>query len=110
MKFDFTCVTLFRRQVYEALLKVPEGRVTTYGRLAGYIGCKSARAVGQALRNNPFAPDVPCHRVIAADLTSGGFDGERGGAKVRKKLALLEQEGVLFGSDGRLVNRDLLWP
>jgi methylated-DNA-[protein]-cysteine S-methyltransferase len=66
-------LTPFRRRVYLALLEVPRGRVTTYALLAKRVGCASARAVGGALRANPFAPDVPCHRVVAADLGIGGF-------------------------------------
>ena len=72
-------VTLFRRKVYGALLEVPRGCVTTYGSLARRVECGSAQAVGGALRANPFAPDVPCHRVVAADLSVGGFCGCRAG-------------------------------
>ena len=62
-------VTPFRQRVYDALCRVPRGRVTTYKLLGEAIGCASSRAIGQALRNNPFAPEVPCHRVIRTDLT-----------------------------------------
>jgi methylated-DNA-[protein]-cysteine S-methyltransferase len=93
----------FQRAVYQALLRVPRGRVTTYGLLAEHLGRGSPRAVGQALRRNPFAPRVPCHRVIAADLTAGGFGGERRGRQVARKRALLAAEGVRFGGDGRLL-------
>lgn len=89
-------VTAFQRRVYDALRRVPAGRVTTYKRLAEAVGCRSPRAVGQALRRNPFAPEVPCHRVIAADLTPGGFGGRRGGAAARRKQRLLAAEGVRF--------------
>ena len=95
--------TPFQQRVYAALRQVPRGRVTTYGRLAGHLGCASAQAVGQALRRNPFAPAVPCHRVIAADLTLGGFCGHREGAELRRKTRLLAEEGVLFdAATGRL--------
>ena len=100
-------VTGFQQRVYGALQGVPRGRVTTYGDLACVIGCRSARAVGQALCRNPFAPRVPCHRVIASDLTIGGFQGESGGAAVRRKMRLLAGEGVLFAG-GRLVDRGRL--
>ena len=89
-------VTDFQARVYDAASRVPKGKVTTYRLLADEIGCGSCRAVGQALRRNPFAPRVPCHRVIASDLTIGGFAGCRSGRKIRKKLALLRSEGVLF--------------
>lgn len=96
--------TPFQQRVYDALRRVPAGRVTTYGLLARYLGCRSAQAVGQALRRNPFAPEVPCHRVIAANLHIGGFSGQRSGREIRRKLALLAQEGVLFDAQGRLAD------
>jgi methylated-DNA-[protein]-cysteine S-methyltransferase len=99
--FDWSQVTPFQRRVYEALLTVPAGKVTTYGLLAKAIGCGSAQAVGQALRRNPFAPDVPCHRVISADLTLGGFGGETAGENLRRKELLLAKEGVQI-ADGKL--------
>jgi len=89
-------VTPFQMRVYQALREVPWGRVTTYGLLARRIGCASARAVGQALRRNPYAPEVPCHRVIAADLSLGGFEGRRGGAAAARKRRRLAAEGVRF--------------
>lgn len=83
--------------------RIPPGRVATYGAVATALGCRSARSVGQALRRNPFAPRVPCHRVIAANLTIGGFEGESAGsAAVERKLSLLAREGVRFAA-GRLV-------
>ena len=102
-------VTPFRRKVYEALLEVPRGHVTTYGLLARRIGCASARAVGGALRENPFAPEVPCHRVVASDLSLGGFCGCREGIEVARKAALLRGEGVGFGEDGRLSEAWRVW-
>ena len=102
-------VTPFRRKVYEALLEVPRGRVTTYGLLARRAGCGSARAVGGALRANPFAPDVPCHRVVAADLSIGGFCGRRTGEAIARKIALLASEGVPLDADGRLRDARRVW-
>ncbi len=89
-------ITTFQRRVYEALMEIPRGCVTTYGALATRIGCRSAQAVGQALRNNPFAPQVPCHRVISSNLMLGGYCGDRGRDAVARKLALLRSEGVDF--------------
>jgi methylated-DNA-[protein]-cysteine S-methyltransferase len=89
-------VTPFQRKVYAVLRKIPRGRVTTYRLLAASLGCRSARAVGQALRRNPFAPAVPCHRVIKSDLGIGGYGGRTGGQTLRRKLALLKAEGVVF--------------
>lgn len=93
----------FAFRVYEWVRRIPRGYVTTYGALSREIGCGSAQAVGQALKRNPYAPSVPCHRVIASDLTPGGFQGESGGARVVAKIALLAEEGVLF-KEGRLAD------
>lgn len=102
-------VTPFRRKVYEALLEVPQGYVTTYGTLARHLGCESAQAVGGALRANPFAPEVPCHRVVAADLSIGGFCGCRAGKEIARKISLLIAEGVPLDADGRLRNVRRIW-
>jgi methylated-DNA-[protein]-cysteine S-methyltransferase len=69
------------------------------------VGCRCPRAVGQALRRNPFAPRVPCHRVLAADLSLGGFSGQRQGPEVARKRQLLLSEGVGFLADGRVADR-----
>ena len=79
----------FACRVYAALKKIPAGRVITYAALARRIGCRSPRAIGQALRANPFAPEVPCHRVIASDLMAGGFQGYTVGPAMVRKLRLL---------------------
>lgn len=68
----------------------------TYKILGDTLGCRCYQAIGQALRRNPFAPEVPCHRVIASNLTIGGFGGETSGERIKSKLSLLAQEGVLF--------------
>ncbi|MDT8390862.1 MAG: MGMT family protein [Lentisphaeria bacterium] len=96
-----THVTDFQQKVYTATREIPAGKVTTYALLARRIHCRCPRAVGQALRRNPFAPDVPCHRVIASDLTLGGFGGDTHGEKLRQKVSLLRREGVRF-KDGKL--------
>lgn len=95
-------VTSFQQRVYDATSQVPCGKVTTYGLIAKHIGCGSPRAVGQALRRNPFAPVVPCHRVVASDLSLGGFGGQTRGENMRKKIELLETEGVRIGADDRI--------
>ncbi len=94
----------FSRRVYAATSAVPRGFVSTYGDIAKSIGCRSAQAVGQALRRNPFAPDVPCHRVVAGDLSTGGFFGEKDGEAVARKIELLKQEGVSFEGGGKIAN------
>jgi methylated-DNA-[protein]-cysteine S-methyltransferase len=72
------------------------GRVATYRAVAHAMGTRAYRAVGQALRANPYAPRVPCHRVIASDLSLGGFQGARSGSRLQQKAVLLRREGVVF--------------
>jgi len=100
-------ITTFQRKVYEVVSQIPKGRVMTYQGLARAIGCGSCQAVGQALKRNPFAPAVPCHRVIKSDLTLGGYAGARDGEALCRKLALLAGEGVFF-ENGRLRNPELV--
>ena len=101
-------LSAFQQRVYAATRKIPKGKVSTYKLLAQAIGCRSPRAVGQALRVNPFAPEVPCHRVIASNLMIGGFMGETKGEKIAKKLSLLQSEGVEF-TDGKLKSSKALF-
>jgi methylated-DNA-[protein]-cysteine S-methyltransferase len=85
----------FHRRVYEVTRAIPPGQVLTYGEVARRVGEPgAARAVGQALGRNPFAPVVPCHRVLAAGGKSGGFSAEGGAAT---KLRMLEIEGAKSG-------------
>ena len=84
----------FRLRVYLELLNVPRGETVAYGELARRIGCGSAQAVGQALKHNPFAPEIPCHRVIAADGSLCGFGGSRSAKALRRKRLLLDAEKV----------------
>ncbi len=94
--------TAFQQRVYDAVSRVPKGRVTTYKVLAESIGCGSSQAVGQALKRNPFAPKVPCHRVISSTLRLGGYLGHTEGDAVHTKRRLLAEEGVTF-VDNQLV-------
>ena len=83
--------TAFQEKVYTLCRKVPRGRVTTYKAIGDALGGRGQvyRAVGAALNRNPYAPEVPCHRVIAGDGSVGGF-----AHGVKKKTALLQKEGV----------------
>ncbi|UKZ73398.1 hypothetical protein TrVFT333_001044 [Trichoderma virens FT-333] len=96
----------FEKRVWTALCQIPRGRVTTYGLLSAYLGT-SPRAVGNALRRNPFAPEVPCHRVVATGGALGGFkgswpkDGE--GITITEKKSLLRGEGVRLDDKGRVL-------
>ena len=89
---DSKGISDFRLRVYLELLNVPRGSTITYGELARRIGCGSAQAVGQALRRNPFAPEIPCHRVVAADGSLCGFGGSRSAKALGRKAALLADE------------------
>jgi methylated-DNA-[protein]-cysteine S-methyltransferase len=81
----------FDQHVYEAARKIPPGTTITYGELAHRIGePHAAQAVGQALGRNPFAPVVPCHRIVAAGGTMHGFSATGG---TTTKLRLLTIEG-----------------
>lgn len=82
----------FHQSVWKACCEIPRGEVRTYGWIAQRVGKpKAARAVGQALGKNPFAPTVPCHRVVGANGRLTGYSG-RGG--VARKRRMLRAEGV----------------
>ncbi|KAK5109455.1 hypothetical protein LTR62_007015 [Meristemomyces frigidus] len=101
-------LTPFRKQTLTLLCQVPRGRYSTYQALSDHITATShktcARAVGSAMRNNPFAPEVPCHRILAADGSLGGFGGQWGelGRFAGKKKEILGGEGVRFDGRGRV--------
>lgn len=87
-------IKTFAERVYELTRQIPPGKVATYGQLATLAGTpKAARAVGMLMKRNPDAPRTPCHRVVAAD---GQLTGYSGGEGLITKLAMLQQEGVLF--------------
>lgn len=84
----------FDERVYEFCSRIPRGKVSSYGEIARAMGKPGAsRAVGQALKRNPYAPRVPCHRIIRSDGSLGGFGGPDP-KKIAKKILLLRKEGV----------------
>tara|TARA_A100000164_G_scaffold376354_1_gene413219 strand:- start:1838 stop:2107 length:270 start_codon:yes stop_codon:yes gene_type:complete len=86
--------TRFQIKVWKYLMKIPRGKVKTYKEVAiGINKPKAARAVANACGKNPYAPKVPCHRVIGSDGSLGGFSAP-GGIKAKKKL--LKKEGFLL--------------
>ncbi len=83
--------TEFQKRVWDALRLIPKGRVTTYGAIADHLGTRAVRAVGSAVGKNPYAPEVPCHRVVPSDGTLGNYSAP-GGPK--RKMELLAAEGI----------------
>jgi methylated-DNA-[protein]-cysteine S-methyltransferase len=96
--------TEFEMAVYDAVRLIPKGKVSSYGRIAAEISRGTARSVGTALAKNPFAPQVPCHRVVRVDGSLGGFHGFTNGPYLVEKSAMLVAEGVLFNDDGRVAS------
>lgn len=88
----------FSEKCYELLRKVPHGKVTTYKDLALAMNTRAFRAVGNAMNKNPYAPVVPCHRVVSSDGSIGGYAY---GASA--KLEILGKEGIKF-KDGKIVD------
>lgn len=98
--------TPFQKRVLSLLCQVPRGHVTSYALMARHLN-SSPRAVGNAMRRNPFAPEVPCHRCVATGGGLGGFkgqwprDGE--GITLDEKRVLLRGEGVRMDDGGRVL-------
>ena len=92
IELDMAGVSDFHRRVYEIARRIPPGRTRTYGEIAAELGDLGlSRAVGQAMGLNPFAPVVPCHRVLAAGNKPGGFSA---GGGALTKLKMLDIEGA----------------
>lgn len=90
--------------MYEKLLKVPKGKVTTYGELAKAVGLKNGqRTIGRIMNKNPFPVIVPCHRVI---LSSGKIGGYAWGEKI--KTNMLSKEGVQI-KKGKILDKDKIY-
>ena len=84
--------TQFQLKVWVYLRKIPRGSVKTYSQVAKGIGKPlAARAVANAIGKNPYAPKIPCHRVIRSDGSLGGYSGKGG---VKTKRLLLKKEGI----------------
>ena len=84
--------TKFQLKVWKYLKTIPKGKVKTYKQVAIAIKIpKSARAVANACGKNPYAPKIPCHRVIRSDGSLGGYSGKGG---IKQKLRLLRSEKI----------------
>ena len=84
--------TKFQLKVWSYLKKIPRGSVKTYSQVAKAIRKPLAvRAVANAIGKNPYAPKIPCHRVIRSDGSLGGYSGKGG---LKTKRLLLKKEGI----------------
>lgn len=81
----------FSEKVYKVISRIPRGRVSTYKAVARALNCKAYRAVGNALNKNPYAPKIPCHRIVSSSGFVGGF--ARG---IKAKIRMLRKEGVII--------------
>lgn len=110
IKFDISLLDLeicndFQKRVLIADYNIPRGFVSTYSRIAIHIGTpKGARAVGNALANNPFPLVIPCHRAIKSDGSLGGFGGG-----LQMKRTLLEKEGVFSCENDYILNPNIYY-
>ncbi|XP_006457570.1 hypothetical protein AGABI2DRAFT_196205 [Agaricus bisporus var. bisporus H97] len=123
---DGRLVTAYQWAVYDFILQIPKGQVTTYKIVSDNIS-GSAQSVGTALKRNPFSPYIPCHRIVTSNLFIGGFFGKRAGQKsqgdskkkvfklndeppeIKRKIAYLRNEGVEINSQGFLVDHEIVW-
>lgn len=90
----------FNQKVWALTARIPRGKITTYAEIARALNTKAYRAVGNALNKNPYAPAVPCHRVVGSTGALTGF-----AAGLAKKKALLEKEGIEV-KDNRVAVRE----
>lgn len=91
MKKQLPKFTEFQKKVYAVVKKIPKGQVRSYKWIAQQIGNPRAyRAVGQALKKNPYPGIIPCHRVIRSNGKLGGYS-----QGLKKKLSLLKKEKSL---------------
>src|SRR5690349_3327976 len=95
----------FQFQVYQLCSQIPLGYVSTYKKISQILR-SSPRAVGQALKNNPFSPvAVPCHRIIESNFFIGGYRGKsakKTETKATAKQKKLAKERVFFNRKGYL--------
>jgi O-6-methylguanine DNA methyltransferase len=93
----------YTQNVLKATLQIPLGYITSYGSIAKAVG-GGPRAVGNIMASNPFAPIVPCHRVVKSDFTLGGYGG---GLRVKVELLNREKRGFLRSKDIQVNGRSL---
>jgi len=109
MGYSTEGLTDLQKKVLKLLMTIPKGRVTTYREIARALGnINLSRAVGNAVRDNPYPIKIPCHRVVRSSGEVGGFGGEVTGENVARKVELLREEGVLVDGTGRIDLRKYL--
>lgn len=91
--------TAFQRRVWDALCAIPPGETRSYADIARAIGCRAARAIGRANGANPIPILIPCHRVVGADGSLGGYSGGEG-AVTKRYLLDLEARVLARGDAG----------
>ena len=97
----------FLRDTYNMTMRIPKGKVITYGKLGEHAGFRNApRAVGNAMAGNPLPLVIPCHRVVRSTLEVGYYGSEKSGNS-RTKRGLLTREGVQFV--GEKISPDCVW-
>lgn len=87
----------FNQKVWAITARIPRGKVATYADVASALESKGYRAVGNALNRNPYAPQVPCHRVVGSDGSLTGF-----ASGLAKKRAMLQREGIAIARNGKV--------
>jgi methylated-DNA-[protein]-cysteine S-methyltransferase len=90
--------TKFTEKVYNITKRIPKGKISTYGEIAKALNSKAYQAVGSALHKNPYAPIVPCHRVINSNGKIGGF-----ASGTENKIKLLKEEGIKI-KNNKIIN------
>ncbi len=94
-KIENADATPFQKKVWKAMLHIPKGKVATYAQVAARVGKPgAARAVGNACNANPFAPEVPCHRIVASNGLLGGYAN---GLDMKIKLLTHEKVKIVNG-------------
>ena len=94
LNVDLSEMTDFQQDILNHIRNLPLGATTTYGEIADQISNPNAsRAIGQVLRRNPIPIIIPCHRVLSADGTLGGYGGVMGS---ERKIALLKHEDIIL--------------
>jgi len=96
-------LTKFQKEVLALTVKIPKGKIATYGEIAKALG-SSPRAVGQALGANPHPIKIPCHRVVKSDGNLGGYSGG-----VEKKKKLSQREGIKVKRNKIISFKDIIY-